>query len=721
MDGEKEFHEQFDALFRTKNELNNFNFDFYDWGCLRYMLELWIFLGRRRKHGIRSIDRFFGDVLIWLTAKEELRRYDGRDYTAASMITFFLFVKLARMKIEEALAFLSSNKSWMKRIGFEKVPAKGTVTKFRERMGCDFNRFFEDLISCIIDNIDFGDITRFHVVLFTKCYFGNGRFPQISRSIELNKLTRFNDEIQQTATKWAGFDLMLYVLYGLGIVNILEDMKVEKRDNCVFTPLQISILFIVKAILGFKNAYGVDEELEDDLFLQMVCTLDGDRTPSKSTLEDDIKRYKEEELQKAYQTIIQWMGILGFVTGEIVACDSTKLYVDGDTYEKSGEVYDYLKKETTKGYKLFVIYDVVHRIPIYFEVHPMNDADGPKLTKMIEKSMEITGRSIKRMYVDRGFYDETNFVWWGKEKEGKKKIEFVTMGKRGTYLFKEAIELGDDKFREVTLETNEYEPKTSRGKASKRKRDAKKEPVKIADFKSSFSDGSPVRVVVMKKKTQLSNNDKLLLLLEGVSGLYTTREILDLYEQEYGETFSNSKKPVASLTRVLNRISIIEVVGSGRGKKYKIDGYKANIKVMGKNKKETPHIWLTNVFDTSPEQVIEDYRDRWLIETLFEEAKGEWYINKLPGRKLESIKAHLYWSFIAYDIVNIFKRSLTPKYRNAGIEVLRRDLFHKSAVLSFDGESVKLEFNRRYKMRYNEQLASMNEFIDQTRDVIDIL
>jgi len=226
---------------------------------------------------------------------------------------------------------------------------------------------------------------------------------------------------------------------------------------------------------------------------------------------------------------------------------------------------------------------------------------------------------------------------------------------------------------------------------------------------------------VVKKKTKLSKNDKLLIVLEGLSGLYTTREILDLYEQEYGETFSKSKKPASSITRVLNRISIIEVVGSGRGKKYKIDGYKANIKVIEKNKKEALHIWLTNVFDTSPEQVIEDYRDRWLIETLFEEAKVGWYINKLPGRKLESIKAHLYWSFIAYDIVSIFKRSLTPKYRNAGIEVLRRDLFHKSAVLSNDCESVKLEFNRRYKMRYNEQLASMNEFIDQTRDMIDLL
>ena len=74
---------------------------------------------------------------------------------------------------------------------------------------------------------------------------------------------------------------MLYVLYGLGIVNILEDMKVEKRSNCVYTPLQISLSYIVKVILGLKNAYRLDEELGDDvfsqmIFLQIICTLDGD-------------------------------------------------------------------------------------------------------------------------------------------------------------------------------------------------------------------------------------------------------------------------------------------------------------------------------------------------------------------------------------------------------------------------------------------------------------
>ena len=319
--------------------------------------------------------------------------------------------------------------------------------------------------------------------------------------MDSQKFVRYDKKIHRTATKWAGFNLMLYVLYGLGFVNILEDMKVEKRSNCVYTPLQISLAYIVKMILGFKNAYCLDEELEDDVFLQMVCTLDGDRTPSKSTLDDDIRRYKAEELRNAYRAIIQWMRILGFVTGDTIACDSTKMRVDGLTYEGAEEVFDYQRKENVRGYKLFVIYDVVYRILIYFEVRGINDADAPPLKEMVKKAKEITGTSIKRLYIDRGFYDEANFLWL----DDKEHMEYVTRGKQGTKLFEQAAELGDDEFRVLVLKTREYEPKTARGKVAKEKRDVDKKPVRIAECTCSFSTGTPVRVVVEKKRTRLSN------------------------------------------------------------------------------------------------------------------------------------------------------------------------------------------------------------------------
>ena len=573
---ENKFKEEVNELFDRRGQSSAFEYDTFDWGCLRYMLELWIFLNRISKEGIMTIRSFFNATLAWLSGNEELRRYDGQDYSAASMLSFFLFVKLARMKIEEALDFLSSNKSCMKLMGLEKVPTKGAVTKFRERMGADFNRFFGDLIAHITDCMNFDDLERHHVILFTKCYFGDRRFPRMSKGMESLKFTRINKKIRRTATKWAGFNLMLYVLYGLGIVNILEDMKVEKRSNCVYTPLQISLSYIVKIILGFKNAYSLDEELEDDVFLQMICTLDGDRTPSKSTLDEDIRRYKEEELRKAYRTIIQWMRILGLVAGEIVAVDSSKIYVDGRTYEGAEEVYDYLKEENARGYKLFVIYDVVYRIPIYFEVRGINDADGPSLREMVEKAMEITGKRIKRVYIDRGFYDEANFRWLGEEG-----MEYITRGKKGTELYEQAAELGADEFREVMPRTKEYEPKTARGKAAKQKRDEEKKPVKVAELVCSFSDGSPVRVVVEKKRARLSRNEKLLILLEKLSGSYTAQEILDLYKKEYGAEFSNSKNSATAITKTLKRIPAIEVIGKRRGRRYKIVGYKAGIEVLG--------------------------------------------------------------------------------------------------------------------------------------------
>jgi len=715
---ETEFKNCFEKLFHSKKEAANFEFDSYDWGCLQYMLELWFFLNKRRTKGIDSTSSFFNYVHSWLSTREELRKYDGKDYTAASILTFLLFTKLTKKNTEESLEFLSSNKMWMNRLGFKTVPSKGTVTKFRDGMGTDFNLFFGEFIHHITELIDFQDLQRFHVTLFTKCYFGNRRYPRGSKEMERLKFTYGDKKIHHAATKWAGFNLMLYVIYGLGFVNILEDMKVDKRSNCTYTPLQISLSIIVKIILGFKNAYTLDEELDDDIFLQMICTLDGDKTPGKTTLNDDIKRYKEEELRKAYRTIIQWMGLLGLVAGEIVAADASKITVDGKTYEGSEEVFDHMTKKNVTGYKLYVIYDVVYRIPIYFEIRGINEADGPILQDLVKKAMEWTGKKIKKIFIDRGFYGEDNFMWFNKEKQN---IKYVTRGKAGTDFFNQAAKLSDDKFIEVLLKTDDYEPKTPRGDASKQKRDESKKPVKIAEYYSYFSDGSKVRVVVVKKNMKLSKTDKLFMLLEKISGLYKASEILDLYQKEFNEVYSVSKNPAISIKNTLNKISRIKVVGEGRGMKFKIENFKADIKLIGDKEKEEIYIWMTNVFEMSSAGVVEDYGNRWLIETLFEEAKGEWHINILPSRELEPIKVNFFFNFIAYNIVNIFKRSLTQKYMTVGIEVLRRDILHKSAVLSFNGKTVTFELNKKFEIRYNEQLASIDEFINKTVNNIELV
>jgi len=52
-----------------------------------------------------------------------------------------------------------------------------------ERMGADFNRFLGDLIAHITNGMNFKDMERDQVVLFTKCYFGNRRFLRMSKEM----------------------------------------------------------------------------------------------------------------------------------------------------------------------------------------------------------------------------------------------------------------------------------------------------------------------------------------------------------------------------------------------------------------------------------------------------------------------------------------------------------------------------------------------------------
>jgi len=61
---------------------------------------------------------------------------------------------------------------------------------------------------------------------------------------------------------------------------------------------------------------------------------------------------------------------------------------------------------------------------------------------MVEKAMEIAGKRIKRVYIDRGFYDVANFRWLAEEG-----MEYITRGKKGTELYEQAAELGADEFR----------------------------------------------------------------------------------------------------------------------------------------------------------------------------------------------------------------------------------------------------------------------------------
>jgi hypothetical protein len=112
----------------------------------------------------------------------------------------------------------------------------------------------------------------------------------------------------------------------------------------------------------------------------------------------------------------------------------------------------------------------------------------------------------------------------------------------------------------------------------------------------------------------------------------------------------------------------------------------------------------------------------YTVEVFFKEEKSYWYLNKLPSRKINAVKCTIYFNFIAYNLISIFKKTLSEKYQNVGIKVLRREVLRKNAIMYFNEGGFELEFNaKKAKAGYHEQIASINSFVEKMREKIDVL
>ena len=76
----------------------------------------------------------------------------------------------------------------------------------------------------------------------------------------------------------------------------------------------------------------------------------------------------------------------------------------------------------------------------------------------------------------------------------------------------------------------------------------------------------------------------------------------------------------------------------------------------------------------------------------------------------------MYFNFIAYNLISVFKKTLFEKYRHVGIKVLRRAVLRKNAIVYFSEEGFELEFNaKKAKEVYNEQIGSITHFVETLR------
>lgn len=625
-----------DIFFFSKKDLNDFQYGTYKFGGLRFFLELAIFLAvKSGTNNPKSCIMFFRMCRDYLEKIGDIRVYDGYKYSAAAMINFLLFVRICRFeKRENALQFLKKHKEWAMALGFfDGIPNEPDITKFTNKIGTVLDTCFIHLLGFIHENVSIDGITEIQIIGFLQ---HNDRVGIRIRTGK--KFTSYSQRKKQASTHWAGMTLILDALYGLGIINLIESIPVKQKVRG-YPMLQISLTLIVKMITGLEDLHELENEVEDDPLLTMFCTIESECTPSISTFSRDLERYSASDLQESYRLIIQWLKELKLIDGTVVAIDSSKIYAEGKVQEGIDEVYDHLKKENKKGYKIFAIYDPMCSILIDFILCPISNGDSPNLIPLIERAREILGKStIKKVFFDRGFYDGKHFNWLNKNN-----IMFVCRGKQGTKVAEQVSEIPEEQYIEEKLfSPNEYQPKTERGKKAKEKRDSLKKTVKIAE-----------RMVYVS---------------------YCEEKLRAIAVKEKG---------------------------------------KMHIE-----------IWLSNIPVSihSAKGIIDEYRNRWCIEVFFKEEKSYWYLNNLPSRKLNAVKCTIYFNFIAYNLISIFKKTLSQKYQNVGIKVLRREVLRKNAIIYFDVGGFELEFNaKKAKEGYLEQIASISHFVETRREMIDPL
>ncbi len=155
--------------------------------------------------------------------------------------------------------------------------------------------------------------------------------------------------------------LILDALYGLGIINLIENIPLKEKERG-YPMLQISLTLIVKMITGLEDLHELENEIEEDPLLTMFCTIEREGTPSISTLSRDLDRYSVSDLQESYKLIIQWLKELKLIDGTVVAIDSSKIYANGKVQEGTDEVYDHIKKNIREATKflLFMILCTVY-------------------------------------------------------------------------------------------------------------------------------------------------------------------------------------------------------------------------------------------------------------------------------------------------------------------------------------------------------------------------
>ncbi len=409
-----------------------------------------------------------------------------------------------------------------------------------------------------------------------------------------------------------GFHLFVHFIDGLGIIAELVACLKEGKDNATYTERDIVLALLHRLVLEAKNINQLARKLGNNKGLGLLKL-----APSQVTLGKAFKEFEAKKLEALNERLMKRARRNRGGAGLRVGIDSSLIEVRG-RHENTGGTIDPHSGKYVVAYKLFAACDLERKDVLYLHLTPGNSADSKQLLHIAAGVRRIAapGR-VEIIMFDKGFYKQASFNelnQGGAEKKGK--IPFITPGKKYKSVQEAVAEIEEEQYRPYEEElTPSQQEKRKREKASTRQeREARAEagrkarggPPLIAHKQVSFDNYEGLlRLIVVKDKRL-----KRLKLKNEKGTRYLRDEEGNILTEEVWETVY--------------------------------------------------YTYLTNIpaSSLSAEGVIAAYKGRWRVEDLFEELKNDWGLKYFPATDYNSVLSHIYFIFILYAAVNLFKQTL---------------------------------------------------------------
>ncbi|MCP4932792.1 MAG: transposase [bacterium] len=584
------------------------------WSTILFIVQVGLYTCRRSRSVpktlyqlLKRLDMNFLEDVAGQYYKVEPSRHE---YSLESWVKFLFLCALFSRKQDDMLDFLRNpaHRSWLRLVGWKKVPAPPRVSEFKTRFG-------KDTLSWAL--------CRLRDQVYTVAQVDSLNDEQILNYARRRVLRGPSSYIGMT-----GFHLFCHFIDGLGIIAELTACLKERKANVTYTERDIVLALLHRLVLEAKNISQLAGKLRNGKHVGHL-----DLAPSQVTLGHAFQEFDGEKLKALNERLMKRACRNRRGQRLRVGIESSVIEVRGRQAGAVGTIEPHSGKYVV-AYKLFAACDLDSKDVLYVHLVPGNCADSKQLLHTAKEVKTLAApRRVELIMFDKGFYKQASFNELN-QGEPDEKIAFITPGKKYKSLTDAVDEIEETAYRPYEEELTPHQmQKREREKATTRQKRVAKEQ---AEQKAKGGPPLIAHAIIS----------------------------LDDYEGEL-------RLIVVKDTR-LKRVKL----KNEKGTRYLRDK-EGNI-LTGDVWETLHYTYLTNIPENrlKPEGVITAYKGRWRIEDLFEELKNDWGLKYFPSTDNNSVQSHVYFIFILYTAVSLFKQLLfKDTYARKMLNSLQIDVF----------------------------------------------